>query len=127
MRALSVVAVVAVLLSGFSRPAIAQDCGGDNPRWILVTLMEIRSFSLSTGETTVRSGEPQLLKICDILEIGTNSLGETLISLKSRVASDTFRDYSWWVKETPTQLCSALPSCVDATVAGEPADAPGSR
>lgn len=127
MRALSVVAVVAVLLSGFSQPATAQDCGGDNPRWILVTLMEIRSFSLSTGEITVRSGRLQLLKICDILEIGTNSLGETLISLKSDVPSDEYLNRSWWVKETPTQLCSALPSCVDATVAGEPTDGPGSR
>ena len=113
MRVLAAV-VVAVVVSVVAPPAAAQDCGGDNPQWLLVTLIEHRMFIGSEWRNTIR-GHPAVLKICDIKEIGVNGNGDTLISFKSFVPDENAHLLYWWVLETPKEICEALPTCSDAT------------
>ena len=123
MRVLLVV-VAAVVVPVVAPPAAAQECGGDNPQWILVSLIEQRMFIGSEWRNTTR-GHPALVKVCDIKEIGVNGHGETLISFKSFVPDENVHHLYWWVLETPKEICEALPTCSDAT--GALTDAPGDR
>lgn len=117
---IAVVAVVAVL----APPAIAQerpDCGGDNPHWLLLTLVGIREFP-GGAETVDRSIlAPLFIKTCDIADVGVIAgPGDTLITVIQRYSSPeapnerrAMRSY-WQVAESITEICEAMPTCSDA-------------
>ena len=132
-RRLLVVAVVAVVVvAAAALPAAAQPlCGGDNPRWVLVTYIGLRHV-VQTDDGLIRpeweptSDVPMFLKVCDIAGVEAEQFdgsgpARTVIRLWNDAEPDgSAGPYAVVVKETPTAICAALPNCSDATESSPP-------
>lgn len=127
VAALSVVAAVSVPVA-----AAEDECGGDNPRWILVTVKEASLHAPGAPGTNALGLKATLdygkmfIKVCEIasvtlaervmLQAGVPPLDEAGIDdasiIAARGASST---HIYRVEETPEQICAAMPTCSDAS------------
>ena len=113
MRGRSAVFVAAAVFVAVPSYAQDQSCGGDNPDWLLVTLVkEVSIFDSEWHESEVN--EQALLKVCSIRTILVVEEGTRIV----------FHQYSqfdpdvigwWYVAETLAEICAALQTCGDAT------------
>ena len=127
MRIQSTVVAVAFALALIApSPIVAQECGGDNPRWLLVTIvgttqvMRDERGGVSTNYIPFGdSSGSAFIKVCDIKDVGTDVYGRTLLERRSaRPRGNLLQSYTV-LKESPSEICAALPTCSDATAHGE--------
>jgi hypothetical protein len=122
MRIIAVVVVAVIALSTTTSDAqSSEECGGDDPYWVLVTYIGsqftvTRDDGIETFRTDEGSSSPMFLKTCEIADVGTIARDSvTTITLRRFVPSETVLSSYILVKETPAQICAAMPMCGDAT------------
>ena len=108
------VVVACIFAVPYGVRAQRSSCGGDTPNWLLVTVIGTTNTVRVTDELTLNQtfpdGVQMFLKACDLDGVGVHpDGGETLIDLKSEQSNLV-------VRETPAQICAALPTCSDATL-----------
>ena len=120
MRVYLVLAVALTLVAAV--PLTAQDCGGDNPRRLLVTVaghltvtregeVEFSPFPLTEYKT--------LIRVCDIKSMRDKGDGKTLLLLWSDPPASVERTVYQVLKEGLREICAALETCSDATKQGQ--------
>ena len=112
------IVVVACLIVGASRPAVAQEeeCRfGEG--WLLVTAQmswtsDIRGDEIRSSYNEERKG-PILITLCEINQIWTpaHETGGTALDLRAPQGVS----YRLFVEESLKDICGALPNCRDAT------------
>ena len=135
MRLCLLAAVVACTFAvPYGVQAQRSSCGGDTPNWLLVTVIGVTDTLRGTDELTLSQTFPDgvhiFIKACDLDGVMVHpDAGETIIDLKSEQDNLV-------VRETPAQICAALPTCNDATLeverlrssgGGVPPTSPGRR
>ena len=106
-----VVAVAAVAAIATCIPVAAKECGGDDPRWLLVTHTRTVWYTEDGVQETDLPDEETFIRVCDIAQVSRSERGETRIYSRS----SAHLQLHYIVKESPSEICAAIPTCGDAT------------